>query len=183
ARRKIGRAKVGPCQEMQAGTEGPVFLVRDLSTVWLVAFVRESEAPRVKVGQAVKFTVLAYPDRIFEARINYVAAAIDPNSRRRLVRATIDNSQALLNPVVFANVTIVTVAGGGPTVAVPREAVIHEGDIARVWVAVDEQALELRQIKQGLSDGRLIQVLDGLRPSERVVTRGSLFIDRIASES
>src|SRR5215813_7466387 len=179
----IVQRKVGPGQYITAGSSDPVFVIGDLSTVWLVAFVRESDAPRVKVGQAVKFTVLAYPDRVFEGRINYVAAAIDPNSRRRLVRASIDNSQALLNPEMFANVTIVTDAGGGPTVAVPRGAVIHEGDVARVWVAADEQALELRQIKLGLSDGRLIQVLDGLKPGERVVTRGSLFIDRIASET
>src|SRR5262249_57632006 len=130
ARRKIGRAKVGPCQEMQAGTEGPVFLVVDPSPVWLVAFVRESDAPRVKVGQAVKFAVLAYPDRLFEARINYVAAAIDPNSRRRLVRASIDNSQALLNPEMFANVTIVTDPGGGLTVAVPAHPVIPQGHVS-----------------------------------------------------
>jgi len=178
----IVQRKVGPGQYITAGSSDPVFVIGDLSTVWLVAFVRESDAPRVKVGQAVKFAVLAYPDRLFEARINYVAAAIDPNSRRRLVRASIDNSQALLNPEMFANVTIVTDPGGGLTVAVPSDAVIHEGDVARVWVAVDEQAIELRQIKLGLSDGRLIQVLDGVKPGERVVTRGSLFIDRIASE-
>jgi len=180
----VVQRKVGPGQYISAGSSDPVFVIGDLSTVWLVAFVRESDAPKVKVGQAIKFTVLAYPDRVFEAEINYVATAIDPNSRRRLVRATIDNSQALLNPEMFASVTIVTDEGGGPTVAVPREAIIHEGDIVRVWVAVEnDRALELRQIRLGLSNGRLIQVLDGLKPGERVVTRGSLFIDRIASET
>jgi len=66
---------------------------------------------------------------------------------------------------------------------VPREAVIYEGDVARVWVTRDDQALELRQIKLGLSSGRLIQVLDGLVPGDKIITKGSLFIDRMAISS
>jgi cobalt-zinc-cadmium efflux system membrane fusion protein len=69
-------------------------------------------------------------------------------------------------------------------VAVTREAITHEGDTARVWVAVDDQALELRQIKLGRSSGWLVLVPDGgLKPGERVITRGSLFIEVIAVES
>src|SRR5262249_43506810 len=151
----IVQRKVGPGQLIGPGSTDPVFIIGDLSTVWLMAFVRESDAPKVKVGQPIRFTVLAYPDRVFETKINYVATAIDPNTRRRMVRATIDNSEGLLNPEMFANATIVTNDGEGLAVAVPREAIIHEGDTARVWVAVDDHALELRQIKLGLSSGRL----------------------------
>jgi len=175
----IVQRKAGPGQYIGAGASDPVFVIGDLSTVWLLAFVRESDAPKVKVGQSIKFTVLAYPDRVFEATINYVATAIDPTSRRRTVRAPIDNSQGLLNPEMFANVAIILDEGGGPTAVIPREAVIYEGDTARIWVAVEDRALELRQVKLGQSNGRLIQVLDGVRPGERIVTRGSLFIDRL----
>src|SRR5262245_52382390 len=178
----IVQRKAGPGQYIGAGASDPVFVIGDLSTVWLVAFVRETDAPKVKVGQSIRFTVLAYPDRVFEATINYVATAIDPTSRRRTVRATIDNSQGLLNPEMFANVAIILDEGGGPAAVIPREAVIYEGDTARIWVAVADRALELRQVKLGQSNGRLIQVLDGVRPGEKIVTRGSLFIDRIASE-
>src|SRR5262249_59636321 len=88
----------------------PSFIIGDLSTVWLVAYVRESEAPNVKVGQAVYFTVLAYPNRVFPANISYVAFWFDTGTRRLLVRATIDNSQQLLRPEMFANVTILTLS-------------------------------------------------------------------------
>lgn len=176
----IVQRKVGPGQYITAASSDPVFVIGDLSTIWLVAFVRESESSKVKVGQTVKFTVLAYPDREFEAKINYVAASIDPNSRRLMVRATVDNSWTPLKPETFASVTIV-IAEGNPAVAVPREAVIYEGDHARVWVAVDDTGIELRQIKLGLLNGQMIQVLDGLEPGEKVVTRGSLFIDRMAA--
>lgn len=178
----IVQRKVGPGQYISAGSSDPVFIIGDLSTVWLVAFMRESDAPKIKIGQAVKFTVLAYPDRVFEAKINYIAAAIDPNSRRRMVRATIDNSDGLLTPEMFASVTIfVADEGATPSVAVPREAVIYEGDVARVWVVLDDKSVELRRIKLGLSNGELIQVTDGLKPGEKIITRGSLFIDRMAA--
>ena len=81
---------------------------------------------------------------------------------------------------MYANVSIVTaneVAG----LAVPREALIYEGSAVRVWVAHDDHTIELREIKTGLINGTMIQAVDGLRAGERVVTKGSLFIDRAAS--
>ena len=60
---------------------------------------------------------------------------------------------------------------------------IYEGDAARLWVAHDDHSIELRQIKIGLSDGKLMQVLSGLRVGEKVVTKGALFIDRTANGS
>ena len=142
--------------------------------------MRETDTSKVQIGQRIKFTALAYPDRAFEGKINYVASSLDPNSRRLLVRATIDNSGALLKTEMFANVNIIT-DEGAPAPAVPREAVIYEGDIARVWVALDDKSIELRQIKPGLTDDRIIQVLDGLKAGEKDITKGSLFIDRAAT--
>ena len=178
----IVQRKVGPGQYVSAGSSDPVFVIGDLSTVWLTAYVRETEAARVHVGQDLQFTVLAYPDRAFTAQLNYVATAIDPASRRLLVRATIDNEEKLLKPEMYANVGIFAqdeTAG----VAVPREALIYEGSTVRVWVAHEDKTIELRQLKTGLTKGRMVQVLEGIAPGERVVTRGSLFIDRAASGS
>ena len=176
----IVQRKVGPGQYVNAGSSDPVFVIGDLTTVWLVAFVRETDAAMVQVGQDVQFTVLAYPDRTFTAKINYVATALDPASRRLLVRATIDNPDTLLKPEMYANVSIITqrdLAG----VAVPREALIYEGNAVRVWVAHDDRTIELREIKTGLINGTMIQAVEGIGAGERVVTKGSLFIDRAAS--
>jgi len=171
--------KVGPGQYVNAGASDPVFVIGNLSTVWLVAFVRETDAAFVQAGQEVQFTVLAYPDRTFTARINYVAAGLDPATRRLLVRATIDNPDRLLKPEMYANVSIVT-ARDLAGVAVPREALIYEGSAVRVWVVHDDRTIELREIKTGLANGNMIQAIEGLRAGERVVTKGSLFIDRAA---
>jgi len=179
----IVQRKVGPGQYVGSGSTDPVFIIGDLSTVWVVAFIRETEAPMVHVGQAIYFTVLAYPDRSFPANISYVAAALDPTTRRLLVRATVNNSAGLLKPEMFASVKILT-GEGDNAVAVPRDAIIYEGEVARVWVVRDkdnEKAIELRRIKVGLTNGNMVEVVKGLAPGDRVVTKGSLFIDRVAA--
>jgi cobalt-zinc-cadmium efflux system membrane fusion protein len=178
----VVQRKVGPGQYVGSGASDPVFIIGDLSTVWVVAYIRETEAPMVHIGQALYFTVLAYPDRAFPANISYVAAALDPSSRRLLVRATVSNSAGLLKPEMFASVKILT-GEGDVAIAVPREAVIYEGEAARVWVVRDDKGIELRRIKVGLSSGAMIEVTDGLAPSDRVISKGSLFIDRVATGS
>jgi membrane fusion protein, heavy metal efflux system len=177
--------KVGPGQYINTSSQNPnasdpSFVVGDLSTVWLIAYVRESEAPNVHVGQALRFKVLAFPDRVFSANIRYVATALDSATRRLLVRATIDNSEGLLRPEMFANVTIFT-GEGDLSPAVPREAVIYDGKAARVWVVHDDRSIEQRIIKIGLSSGNTVEVVEGLQVGEKVVTKGGLFVDRAAA--
>lgn len=178
----VVQRKVGPGQYISAGATDPVFVIGDLSTVWLTAYVRETEAAAVALGQDLSFTVLSSPGRVYTARIDYVAAAIDPATRRLLVRATVDNTDSALKPEMFANVTIYS-GTGRPAVAVPRQALIYEADQVRVWVVNDDKSIELRPIKVGLTSRDFVEVKDGLARDEKIVTRGSLFIDRAASGS
>jgi cobalt-zinc-cadmium efflux system membrane fusion protein len=178
----VVQRKVGPGQYISAGASDPVFVIGDLSTVWLTAFVRETEASVVCVGQEIAFNVLALPGRTLTARINYVSAAIDPATRRLLVRATVDNKDGQLKPEMFANVTIYS-SSDRAAIAVPKQALIYEGDQVRLWVAHEDKSIELRLIKTGLTNGNLVEVKGNLKPGEQIVTKGSLFIDRAASGS
>src|SRR3984893_7568405 len=178
----VVQRKIGPGQYVNSGASDPVFVIGDLSTVWLTAFVRETDASKVSVGQDIAFNVLALPGRPLTAKIDYVSAAIDPATRRLLVRATIDNKDGLLKPEMFANVTIYS-AGDHPAIAVPKQALIYEGDQVRLWIAHEDKSIELRQIKPGLTNGDLVEVEGNLKPGEQIVTKGSLFIDRAASGS
>ena len=179
----VVQRKIGPGQYISSGASDPVFVIGDLSEVWLIAFVRETDAAMVSVGQEISFNVLALPGRPLTAKIDYVAAAIDPNTRRLLARATVDNKDGLLKPEMFANVTIYS-AGDHPAVGVPKQALIYEGDQVRLWVAHEDKSIELRQIKTGLINGDLVEVQGGnLKPGDQIVTKGSLFIDRAASGS
>jgi cobalt-zinc-cadmium efflux system membrane fusion protein len=178
----IVQRKLGPGQYIGSGASDPVFIVGDLETVWLVAYVRETVAAAANVGQPIHFTVLAYPQEAFPATISYVAAGLDPTTRRLLVRATVDNSAGRFKPEMFASVTIFT-GEDDPAIAIPRDAVVYEGDTARVWVARDDKALEMRRVKVGTAHGKMVQIVEGLGPGDRVVTKGSLLIDRMTASS
>ena len=178
----VVQRKVGPGQYVSAGATDPVFVIGDLSTVWLIAFVRETDAAKVAVGQQIAFNVMALPGRPLTARIDYVSAAIDPTTRRLLVRATVANKDGLLKPEMFANVTIYS-GSDHPAVGVPKQALIYEGDQVRLWVAHEDKSIELRQVKTGLINGDLVEIDGNLKPGEQIVTKGSLFIDRAASGS
>ncbi len=178
----VVQRKAGPGQYITAGSADPVFVVGDVGHVWLVAYVREADAPKIEVGQTVKFSVLADAGRVREGKLSYVATNLDPASRRLLVRATVDNTDGKLKPEMFANVSIL-IGSDLSSPAVPRSAIIYEGDTARVWVVGEDRSLVLRSIKTGLVQEKLIQVLSGLKPGEQVVTRGSLFIDKAAGAS
>jgi cobalt-zinc-cadmium efflux system membrane fusion protein len=172
--------QLGPGQYAQAGASTPVFTIADLSSVWMVANVREADAGHVHRGQVVEVNVLAYPDRTFSARVVYVAPIIDPNTHRLTVRAVIDNADGALKPEMFASFRILT-GEGAQAPAVPASAVVYEGDSAHVWVLQSADAIVIRPIRTGRSNDGYVEVLDGLKPGERVITRGSLFIDRAAA--
>jgi len=162
-----------------AGATNPVYTISDLSTVYLIANVREVDAPLMHSGLPLEVHVLAYPGRVFKGKISYVAPSIDPNTHRLPVRADVENPDGALKPGMFANFSIITgETATGP--AVPQEAIVYEGDHARVWVAGVGDTLALREIRTGrISDG-MVEVRAGLSAGEQVVTSGTIFIDRAA---
>src|SRR5216683_2868746 len=133
-----------------AGATNPVYTISDLSTVYLIANVREVVAP-----------------------------SIDPNTHRLSVRADVENPDGALKPGMFANFSIIT--GEAATApAVPQEAIVYEGERARVWVAGEGDTLALREIRTGRTSDGMVEVLAGLSAGEKVVTSGAVFIDRAA---
>jgi membrane fusion protein, heavy metal efflux system len=174
--------QVGPGQYLQAGAATPVFIIADTSSVWLLANVREADAALVHPGQAVEVRVLAYPQRWFKARVTYVAALLDPVTHRLRVRAEIDNRDGALIPEMFANFRIQT-GDVAQSPAVPEAAVVYEGGAAHVWVVAGNGLLAYRAIRTGRNDAGLVEVLDGLKAGERIVTKGGLFIDQAAARA
>lgn len=175
----VVQRRVGPGQWLSAGGSEPVFTIADLSTMWLVAAVREMDSPLVRLDQPVDVTVGALPGRHFVARVASMGAGLDPTTRRLTVRAEVLDPEHLLKPEMFATFRI---ALGEPqrSVAVPANAVIHRGAEAFAWVALDGNRFMLRRIAAGMRSGDMLEVTEGLNDGERVVTGGALFIDRAA---
>jgi cobalt-zinc-cadmium efflux system membrane fusion protein len=177
-------------QFVTIGGTQPAFVIADLSRVWLVAQVSESDAARVKVGDPIKVTTNAFPGREFDAVINNVGAQLDPVSHRLPVRATIPNPDGMLKPQMFANFTIetpakavelasagATVLPAAATIDVPAVAVVHEGDDARVWTYLGNGRVKSQTVTTGESHDGYVTILSGLKPGTRIVTDGALFVN------
>jgi membrane fusion protein, heavy metal efflux system len=162
-----------------AGATNPVYTISDLSTVYLIANVREMDAPLMHVGLPLEVRVLAYPGRVFKGKVSYVAPSIDPNTHRLPVRADVENPEGALKPGMFANFSII-IGEAATAPAVPQEAIVYEGEQARVWVAGEGDTLALREIRTGSTSDGVVEVRSGLSAGEKVVTSGTVFIDRAA---
>lgn len=176
----IIQRKIGPGQYVTTGGGEPSYIIGDLSKVWLIVQLRESDLARIEMGGRLQFRVLSHPDRVFEGRINFIGSSVDPTSRRITVRADIDNPQRLLKPEMYSSVRIIN-ERENLSHAVPRAAVVLEGHKASVWVLKPGNVVESRRVRTGIIDGGNIEVLEGLALGERVISRGSLFIDRMVT--
>jgi cobalt-zinc-cadmium efflux system membrane fusion protein len=172
----VTRRTLGPGQSISAGGDA-LFSVSDLSSVWLVAQVPETSAGKVKLGATVSVTTPAYPGRVFTAKVSYVAPALDPDTHRLPVRAVIANADGALKPEMFAQFRIDSgVIGRSP--AAPETAVIRDGDTARVWTLDPDGTLRIRPVVTGVTEDGMVQVVQGLKAGDRVVSKGALFVDQ-----
>jgi cobalt-zinc-cadmium efflux system membrane fusion protein len=171
---------VGLGQFVQAGSSSPVFAIGNLNRLWLIGNVREEDAPQMRVGEAVDVTVPALPGRVFPARLTWVAASIDTTTHRLAVRAEIANRDGLLKAAMFATMLIHT-GGDRISSAVPEMAVIREGDQSHVWLSAGGASLVMRRIQPGRLQNGYMEVLNGLKPGDRIALAGSLFLDSAAN--
>jgi cobalt-zinc-cadmium efflux system membrane fusion protein len=176
---KVTDRQVGLGQYIQAGASTPVYSIGDLSTVWLIGNVREADAPLMRRGVPVEVHVMALPGKVFKAKLTYVAPSVDPNTRRLQVRAEVENPDGELKPEMFASFSIIT-GKESASPAVPQDAIVYEGDNARVWVVQQDGAISSREIRVGRMSNGMVEVLAGLKPGQKLVTSGTLFIDRAA---
>lgn len=160
----------------QPGSGTPPYSVADLSTMWMIANVVESDAPAYALGQAVEATVSAWPGAVFKGRVTTVGTSVDPTTHRLLVRSQIADPEHRLRPGMFASfVTHMGDAVRSP--AVPEAAVVREGDgTMTAWVTADRRRFVKREIRIGLRQDGYVQVLDGLAPGDLVATDGAVFL-------
>jgi cobalt-zinc-cadmium efflux system membrane fusion protein len=160
----------------QPGVAPPPYSVADLSTMWMLANVIETDAPAYKVGQEVEAKVPAYPDTVFKGRVTTVGSMIDPNSHRQFVRSEIEDPQHLLRSGMLASF-VIRVGDPVRSVAVPAAGVVREGDgTMTVWVTSDNRHFAKRTVTIGLQQDGWTQILEGLRSGETVVTDGAVFL-------
>ena len=118
------------------GSDANVFKIVDLSGVWIDANVFEKDLSRIHMGESVKVTVPAIPDRSFIGRVILISTVVDPDTRTVKVRTEVTNPGGELKPDMFANVEIVT-AGRASALTLPLSAVLDDGGRSVVFVSTD----------------------------------------------
>jgi cobalt-zinc-cadmium efflux system membrane fusion protein len=160
----------------QPGATPAPYSVADLSTMWMLANVIETDAPAYKLGQDVEVRVPAYPETVFKGHVTALGSMIDPNSHRQLVRSEIDDPQHLLRSGMFASF-VIRVGDPVRSAAVPVAGIVREGDgTMTAWVTRDRHHFLRRTVKVGLQQDGWAQILDGLQPGESVVSDGAIFL-------
>jgi cobalt-zinc-cadmium efflux system membrane fusion protein len=168
--------KVGPGQYVRNDTGEALYVIADLSTMWLKAQVPEKEISSIRVGQDVEVKVSALPDRVLRARVTAINAATDATTRRVIVRSEIPNPEGALKSEMFASFKIAT-GDDEPSPSVPVQAVIREGDHAIVWVEEEPMLFRRRKVTLGIEQEGRMQIREGLKAGELVAGRGAIFVD------
>ncbi len=167
--------KVGPGQYVKPDTPDPLYLIGDLSTVWVNADIYETHLAAIRVGAPVTITVAAYPERNFPARISAINPTVDPATRTIRVRCAVPNSDGLLKPEMFANIRIGNTERR-KVPAVPSTAVLTQGPDSFVLREESPGRFRRRQVKPGPESNNVVVIQEGLAPNDRVVTSGALLL-------
>jgi Cu(I)/Ag(I) efflux system membrane fusion protein len=152
-----------------------LYKIADLSVVWLIADIYESELPVIRLGQPATIQMAYYPGEVFTGKAIYIYPYLDAQTRTAKVRYEFANPHGKLKPEMFANVEITV--RFGDKLAVPEGAVIDTG--IRKMVIVDRGSgyFEPREVRLGIKAGDVFEVLHGLKSGERVVTSANFLID------
>lgn len=153
-----------------------LFMLADLSSIWVYADIYEDELPWVKAGDKVSMQVNGIPGRTFSGQLTYIYPYAESKTRTVKVRLVFNNPEMLLRPDMFATVTIHAESQEN-SVVIPAEAVVRSGLREQVFVVRGPGKFAPREVKLGVSSGGLIQVIDGLMPGEEIVTSSQFLID------
>jgi multidrug efflux pump subunit AcrA (membrane-fusion protein) len=152
-----------------------IYTISDPTDLWVLAEIKEVDIGAVKVGQEVSFTVLAYPGEAFHGKVARIANEVEAESRTVEARAEVRNDDGRLKPGMFADVEITTTILENVLV-VPDSALQTDEEKQIVFIALKANRFEKRVVKLGLEQHGRVQVIEGIKPGEMVVTEGSFIL-------
>lgn len=171
-----------PGKYVEPGTS--LYEVADLSTVWISADLYESEMAATTLGQPATVTFAAYPGTTFPARVAYIYPSVNTEARTVRVRVELPNPGLKLKPGMYGNVTLQTDAVH--TLVVPKEAVLETGLRQLVFLDRGQGRYEPASVKLGRRNQDDVEVLEGLKEGDRIVTSANFLLDaesKLASAS
>jgi membrane fusion protein, heavy metal efflux system len=157
------------------GAEEALFEIVDTASMWAELDIPEGELQRVRVGQPVTVTADSLAGREFSGAIVFIAPSIDPHTRTARARVRLDNPEGLLRANLYVRARI-EVGREEVRVVVPRSSVQRAGTVQLVFVELDPASFETRRVRTAAADEGLVELLQGVRAGERVVTQGSFLL-------
>jgi len=153
-----------------------LYMIADLSTVWVFADIYEDDLPWVRVGDPATVDIVGIPGEQYEGKVTYIYPYLESKSRTIRVRLEFENPEFRLKPDMYANVRIAA-SRQIDAIVVPSEAIVRSGLRAIVFVALGEGKFEPREVTLGVSANGKTQILKGLAEGETVVTSSQFLID------
>jgi Cu(I)/Ag(I) efflux system membrane fusion protein len=169
----VVKKEVVPGMKLEAG--GMPYELWDLTSVWVLADVYETDLQHVKVGAPATVTFKALPGQEYQGRIAFVDPVLDPRTRTAKVRVSLANRGAALKPEMFGEVILKTAQR--QALRIPGDAVIDSGTRSVVFIALGDGKFQPRVVRLGASDGDLVEVEDGLAAGDEIVTRANFLVD------
>lgn len=160
-------------QSVMAGM--PLMTVADLSTVWVEAELRESDAGNVRVGASAVVELNAFPGRAIAGRVSYVYPTLQQEARTLKARIVLPNPGGRIKPGMYATVRLTSPTGTALTI--PASALVETGERTFVFVDARGGALAPRDVRVGRRAGDYVEILSGVTAGLRVVTSAQFLID------
>jgi multidrug efflux pump subunit AcrA (membrane-fusion protein) len=156
-----------------------LFDIADLSHLWVMADVYESDLAAVRTGMPAQLTLSYLPGRTWRGSVTYIAPTVEEKTRTIKVRVEVDNADGQLKPEMFADVILESALGSG--LVVPESALLKTGERTLVFVDKEDGRLEPREVEAGPKVAEGVQVLRGVSEGERVVTGANFLLDSESS--
>ena len=154
--------------------ESQIYTISDPTDLWVLAEIKERDIGAVHAGQDAMFAVLAYPDQ-FRGKIVRIGNRVEDESRTLEVRIEVNNADGRLKPGMFADVEIVTTVQEN-VLLISDTALQTNGEDTIAFVVLGEGKFEKRTVKTGMEQRGKVQVLEGIKEGEKVVTTGSFIL-------
>lgn len=152
-----------------------IFDIAEISEVWAMANVNESDIDKVKLGENADVTTLSYPDKVFKGKVDKIFNVIDPNTKAMNARIKLQNKDFLLKPDMNANIKL-SFSEKESMITVPSTALIFDKSKSFVMIFKDRNNIETRQVEVFRQVGETAYISSGLKENEKVITNNQLFI-------
>ncbi|MFJ5348520.1 efflux RND transporter periplasmic adaptor subunit [Pectobacterium parvum] len=167
-------------QGMQLSPAQPLFELASLNPVWVDVDYPEAQAAQLTIGSDISATSRAWPDKTFHGKVSELLPILDSTTRTLKARVVLDNPQQQLKPGMYLTVQL-SHAQAQPRLAIPQEALLVSGSQNRVLLSDGNGYFTPRNVTAGATLGDWVEIIDGLKAGDNVVTSGQFLIDSEAS--